>query len=71
MEAITDKTFWTVRDFSRQTGLNEHGLRKMLFGRSRNGLAKSGAIVRFGRRVLIRPDRFFTWMEEQTKKLEM
>ena len=38
-------------------------LRHQIFHESTNGLAKSGAIIRNGRRVLIREDRYFAWLE--------
>jgi hypothetical protein len=44
------------------------GIRGLIFHENSNGLAKSGAIVRMGRKVLIRPDRFFSWMESGQKK---
>ena len=44
------------------------GIRGLIFNEDSNGLAKSGAIVRMGRKVLIRPDKFFDWMESGQKK---
>jgi hypothetical protein len=34
-----------------------------VFHEHQNGLAKSGAIVRMGRKVLINEPRFFEWLE--------
>lgn len=43
------------------------GLRWELFNSKINGLEKSGAIARKGRRVLINIDRYFEWIESQQK----
>ncbi len=45
----------------------EGGLRYYIFNAETNGLQKSGAIVRLGRRVLINEDKFFNWVEAQTQ----
>jgi len=39
------------------------GIRALIFNEDKNGLAKSGAIVRMGRKVLINQQRFFEWLE--------
>ena len=44
------------------------GLRSLIFNEHSNGLAKSGAVVRIGRKVLIDEAKFFRWVEEQDKK---
>jgi len=43
------------------------GLRALIFNENSNGLAKSGAIVRIGRKVLIDEAKFFAWVESQNK----
>jgi hypothetical protein len=35
--------------------------------RKENGLEKSGAVIRYGRRLLVNPIRFFEWLETQGK----
>jgi hypothetical protein len=43
------------------------GLRALIFNEDSNGLAKSGAIVRIGRKVLIDETKFFAWVEAQNQ----
>ncbi len=38
------------------------GVRSQIFHADKNGLAKSGAIIRNGRRVLIDPERYLDWL---------
>jgi hypothetical protein len=53
----------TVKQLPRQQpGLTEGGIRWAIFNEHNNGLAKSGAVVRVGRRVLIDPALFMAWM---------
>ena len=61
-------TYLTVQQFTaKHTAFNTGGLRSLIFNEHQNGLAKSGAIVRIGRKVLVREDLFFSWVESQTK----
>ena len=68
---MTNQTAWaylTVQQFTaKHTAFNTGGLRSLIFNEHQNGLAKSGAIVRIGRKVLVREDLFFSWVESQTK----
>ena len=60
--------YLTVSQFTaKHTAFNTGGLRSLIFNEHQNGLAKSGAIVRIGRKVLVREDLFFSWVESQTK----
>jgi hypothetical protein len=43
------------------------GVRALIFNEKTNGLAKSGAIVRIGRKVLIDEAKFFAWIEAQNQ----
>ena len=43
------------------------GVRGLIFAENQNGLAKSGAIVRMGRKVLIKPSAWFNWVESQNQ----
>jgi hypothetical protein len=69
-----DKPIWghqmqillTVKQFpTKHPAFTEGGLRALIFNEKTNGLAQSGAIVRIGRRVLIREKNFFAWIEAQ------
>ena len=68
-EAIqTAWAYLTVIQFTaKHTAFNTGGMRSLIFNEFTNGLAKSGAIVRIGRKVLIREDLFFSWVESQNK----
>ncbi len=44
------------------------GIRWQIFNQDKNGLKESGAIVRIGRKVLIDPDKFFSWIKKQQDK---
>ena len=55
--------FITVKQFASQhPALTESGIRWCLFNAEYNGLAKSGAVLRVGRKVLIDPTQFMAWM---------
>ena len=54
----------TVNQFTRQNpAFTTGGLRSLIFNEHSNGLAKSGAIVRIGRKVLINDALFYQWIE--------
>lgn len=56
----------TVKQFSKKYPAFPIGtLRHQIFNEETNGLKKARAIVRNGRRVLIREDRYFAWLESQ------
>jgi len=61
-------TLSTVKQFTeKQPAFNTGGLRAWIFNEHTNGLAKSGAIVRIGRKVLIDEAKFFAWVESQNQ----
>ncbi|MGZ8237942.1 MAG: hypothetical protein ACXWTY_08740 [Methylobacter sp.] len=61
-------TLSTVNQFSaKQPAFTLGGLRSLIFNEHSNGLAKSGAIVRIGRKVLIDETKFFAWVASQNK----
>ncbi|MDP3332604.1 MAG: hypothetical protein Q8Q40_16475 [Methylococcaceae bacterium] len=61
-------TFLTVKQFTEnQPAFTPGGLRAWIFNEHTNGLAKSGAIVRIGRKVLIDNAKFFAWIEAQNQ----
>lgn len=43
------------------------GLRGYILHEKENGLADSGAISRMGRKILINEDKFFAWVESNSK----
>jgi hypothetical protein len=56
----------TVRQLARQQpALSEGGIRWDLHNRASNGLAKSGAILQRGRRLLIDPEKYLAWLESR------
>ena len=58
----------TVIQFSaKHSFVTPGGLRFQIFNAKENGLEKSDAIVRIGRRVLINEEKYFTWIEGQQK----
>ena len=69
-EVTTDppRTLLTVNQFTeRHPFATQGGLRFQIFNAKENGLEKSGALVRLGRRVLIDEAKYFDWIENQQK----
>lgn len=68
---MTEQTAWaylTVQQFTaKHTAFTTGGLRSLIFNEHQNGLTKSGAIVRIGRKVLINEKLFFAWVQSQNK----
>ncbi|MEO1942838.1 MAG: hypothetical protein ABGY11_00925 [Candidatus Thioglobus sp.] len=61
-------TYSTVNQFcERHPAFPLGGVRHNIFHEKTNGLAKIGAIVRNGRRVLINEEKFFEWLEAQNQ----
>lgn len=55
---------YSVKQFAQENpAFSESSLRWMLFNSGTNGLLKSGAIIRNGRRILIDSDKFFAWLQ--------
>lgn len=60
--------YFTVQQFTaKHQAFTVGGIRGLIFNEDKNGLAKSGAIVRIGRKVLIDEAKFFEWVQEQNK----
>lgn len=60
------RTLLTVAQLAeRCPGFTQPSLRWLIFKSKDNGLAKSGAILRNGRRVLIDAEKFFSWLESR------
>ena len=58
--------YFTVQQFTKHhPAFTIGGLRSLIFNEHSNGLAKSGAVVRIGRKVLINEEKFFGWIESQ------
>lgn len=61
--------YYTVPQFcQKHPAFTQGGMRHFIFFESQNGLANSGAIIRVGRKILIRENRFFDWLESQNQK---
>jgi hypothetical protein len=59
----------TVKQFSANNkAFSESSIRAIIFNEDKNGLAKSGAIIRIGRKVLIDESKFFGWVAAQGGK---
>jgi len=67
-ELIPIWIFSTVKQFcQRHPAFTIGGLRHQIFHEKSNGLAKSGAIVRIGRKVLINESKYWGWLESQNE----
>ncbi|NOT10990.1 MAG: hypothetical protein HOP23_04005 [Methylococcaceae bacterium] len=56
----------TVRQFQeKHPAFTIGGLRSLIFHEHTNGLAKAGAVLRIGRKVLIDEFKFLKWIESQ------
>lgn len=57
-------SYLTVEQFCKKhQAFKVGGMRFQIFNEDKNGLAKSGAVVRMGRKVLIDENKFFHWIE--------
>ena len=67
---LAEKTpiYLTVNQFcTNHPAFKLGGIRALIFNENSNGLSSSGAIVRMGRKVLIHQERFFNWLDNQSK----
>lgn len=65
---MTNQNYLTVNQFSEKyPAFPRGGIRALIFNEKTNGLAKSGAVVRIGRKVLINEGKFFAWLESQNR----
>lgn len=65
---MTDKTpiYSTVNQFcEKYPAFARGGIRALVFHEDQNGLRKSGAVIRLGRKVLIDESKFFNWVTNQ------
>jgi hypothetical protein len=57
---------YTFKQFvSEQKLFTEAGLRDIIFKRDKNNLQKSGAILRYGKKIIIDKEKFFKWFKDQ------
>ena len=62
-ETQQQAAFLTVNQFAaKQSTFSKGSLRALIFNEASNGLAKSGAIIRIGRKVLINEPLFWQWV---------
>lgn len=60
--------YLTVNQFvQKHTAFKIGGLRSLIFNEHSNGLSKSAAIIRIGRKILINEEKFFGWVESQNQ----
>ena len=65
---MSNFTYLTVQQFCETyPAFKVGGVRSQIFNESSNNLKASGAIVRNGRKVLIKPEKFFAWIESQNQ----
>jgi hypothetical protein len=58
--------YLTVKQFAEEYSAFSIGsIRSLIFFEDTNGLAKSGSIIRLGRKILINPTKFFAWVESK------
>lgn len=61
-------SYLTVNQFcEKHPAFKVGGLRFQIFNEDKNGLKKSGAIIRNGRKVLINEFKYFAWLEGGAK----
>ncbi len=57
-------TFVSVKQLAdRQPALTTNGIRHVIFNKEKNGLDKSGAICRIGKKLLIDEAKFIEWIQ--------
>jgi transposase len=62
------KDLFTLKQFVEEQQLFSMGsIRNMIHKRNENGLENSGAVVRYGRKILINKEKFFQWLQNQEK----
>jgi len=65
-QQATFYSYLTVNQFcEKHKAFKVGGVRSQIFNEDTNGLKKSGAIVRNGRKVLINESKYFAWVESQ------
>ncbi len=60
---------YTFKQFIQEQSLfSEGALRNILFKKDENGLQESGAILRYGKKIIIDKEKFFIWFKEKYSK---
>lgn len=63
------ESLFTLKQFiAEQKLFTEGSVRNMIFNRYKNGLEESGAIKRYGRKILIDKDKFSLWINSLPSK---
>lgn len=63
------ENLYTLKQFIEEQKLfTEGSLRNMIFKQHENGLSESGAIKRFGRKILIDKIKFFEWINSMPNR---
>ena len=66
--AHTIPSYLSVNQFiAKHTVFTLGGMRSLVFQEHQNGLAKCGAVVRIGSKVMIDENKFFGWVASQNK----
>lgn len=61
-------SYLTVNQFcDKHKAFKLGGVRGQIFNEDKNGLKKSGAVIRNGRKVLINESKWFSWLEAQNQ----
>lgn len=69
MGEVAERELLTIEQFcSRHKAFTTGGVRWQVFNEEKNGLKASGAILRVGRRVLIDPQKYFRWIDDQQQR---
>lgn len=65
----TERTLLTVKQLAdKHPAFPQGGIRWQIFNEQANGLAKSGAVIRVGRKVLIDEARYFDWLDSLNRR---
>lgn len=65
-----EQTYFSVKQYAqKEPAFTESSLRAIIFNEHSNNLAKSGAIIRVGRKVLLHGIKFPQWLEAQNKAI--
>jgi len=67
-ESIMDDLYTFKQFVKEQKIFSEAALRNILFLRDKNGLQQSGAIINYGKKILIHKTTFFNWFTETYSK---
>ena len=64
--ASPSRVLLTVGQFcDKHRFISEGGVRFQIFNQQTNGLEKSGALIRLGRKILIDENKYFEWIDDQ------